>query len=221
MKTCGRIIEKINRTHHSISIRTEKMDISFDAGQFFKVYSNDEFRCLSASCSPRRNYVEFTKKITESRFSSWLQSLKIGDKITIEGPYGRFVMVEDEKILFIAGGIGITPIFSMIEDAFLTSSKKDFVLFYGNKSSEDIVFYNELNSFSQSLKLKLFIFTEDANQQFYHGVITAERISALLPDPVERTAFVCGPTHMVESMSEQIKKYNISRNIKTEKLIGY
>ncbi len=221
MKISGQVIEKINRTQRVISIRIENSDVKFKAGQFFKLYSNNEFRYLSVSCSPKRNYLEFTKRITESEFSSWFKSLEIGHRIIAEGPYGKFVMEEENKILFIAGGMGITPILGLIDDAFLTSSKKDFVLFYGNRSCDDIPFYDELNHYSGSIKLKLFIFTEEKKEGFYYGLIDLKKIFELLPDATERTAFVCGPPGMVETITKQIRKSNFTDGLKTEKIIGY
>ncbi|HPP66759.1 MAG TPA: FAD-dependent oxidoreductase [bacterium] len=220
MKSYSDVIEKIHRTPNVTSVRIKK-SISFKAGQYFRVYSNNDSRYLSASCSPLRDYLEFTKKITNSDFSSWLQALEPGQHVAIEGPYGRFTIDTEDKILFVAGGIGITPIFSLIEDAFLSSSTNDFVLLYGNKSYNDIAFYNELTYYSQRLKLGLFIFTEEKREGFYHGLIDVEKICGLVSDVDKRTVFVCGSPSMVELITQQIAKGNLSKKVKTEKLIGY
>ncbi|MCM8789257.1 MAG: FAD-dependent oxidoreductase, partial [Candidatus Omnitrophica bacterium] len=209
MKWTSKVVSIITRTDSVKSIRIDKpQDVYFKPGQFFKVFSNKEFRYLSASCSPAQEYLEFTKRITQSEFSMWLNGLKIGDKISIEGPYGRFVLgSEEKKIVFIAGGIGITPIFSMLEDAYINGDERDYALFYGNKRSKDIPFYKELSAFSTSISLKIFFFVEENNgliKNLYHrGPLNFKKILTDLPDINERTILICGPTKMVEMMLQE------------------
>ncbi|HOK79761.1 MAG TPA: FAD-dependent oxidoreductase [bacterium] len=217
------VLSNIVRTTSVRSVKVAKpRNVSFLAGQFFKVYSKDGFRYLSVSCSPQRNYLEFTKKITQSEFSLWFTSLKKGDKLIIDGPYGKFTLdPDDRKILFIAGGIGITPIFSMLENAVILKDERDYTLFYGNKNANDIPFHTELQEFASRIHLKIFMFLEQEKQNCYHGYIEIQKIQELLPDVINRTVFICGPTAMVEKLHSDAKKFKVAEKIKIEKLIGY
>ncbi|MCM8814711.1 MAG: FAD-dependent oxidoreductase [Candidatus Omnitrophica bacterium] len=228
MKWISRVACTINRTDSVKSVRTVKpQNFYFKPGQFFKVFSGEKFRYLSASCSPAQKYLEFTKRLTQSDFSIWFNKLKAGDDIAIEGPYGRFTLENDEqKIAFIAGGIGITPIFSMLEDACINRNKRDYILFYGNRRSDDIPFYSELCNFSSSINLKIFFFVEEDGEEIknlYHcGRLNFEKIKAALPDINERAILLCGPEKMVEMILQEIKNSGaVYKNIKTEKILGY
>lgn len=227
MKYECNIEDIIKRTLSVKSIRINKPEmVSFNSGQFFKVFSDSEYRYLSVSCSHLRKYMEFTKRITESNFSKWLNSLETGDKIFIEGPFGKFCLdSQDNKIAFIAGGIGITPIFSMLETAVLEKDKGDFILFYGNKSKNDIPFYNEINDFTDRINLRVIFFIEEVKHNeednfFQKGLINCKQIQKFLPDISERTFFVCGPPKMVENILQEAKNLNFKK-LKIEKITGY
>ncbi|MCM8822117.1 MAG: FAD-dependent oxidoreductase [Candidatus Omnitrophica bacterium] len=228
MKWISRVVCTINRTSSVKSIRTDKPhDVYFKPGQFFKVFSSKGFRYLSVSCSPSQKYLEFTKRVTQSDFSMWFNELKTEDEIVIEGPYGRFTLENDEqKIAFIAGGIGITPIFSMLEDARINGERRDYILFYGNKRSDDIPFYAELCDFSSLISLKIFLFIEENDgtiKDLYHcGRLDFEKIRVVLPDINKRAILLCGPEKMVETILQEINNSGaVYKNIKTEKILGY
>ncbi|HOJ30966.1 MAG TPA: FAD-dependent oxidoreductase [bacterium] len=221
------VLSNIVRTDSARSVKVIKPEsFSFLPGQFFKVYANDGFRYLSASCSTRKNYLEFTKKITQSDFSAWFKSLNKDDVITIDGPYGKFVIEpDDDKILFVAGGIGITPIFSMLEEAAISNdNERDYILFYGNKTINDIIFYNELQEFTKKIQLKIFHFLEEEREDeinCHHGYIEIQKIQKFLPDIADRTIFICGPPTMVNKLDNDTKKFKIAKKVKVERLVGY
>ncbi|MEW6109540.1 MAG: FAD-dependent oxidoreductase [Nitrospirota bacterium] len=88
--------------------------------------------------------MEFTKRITNSEFSQALNQLKIGDWARIKMPYGFFTFEgEYEKIAFLSGGIGITPIRSICKYACDRGLPTDIVLIYGNKTEKDIAFHED------------------------------------------------------------------------------
>ncbi|MCX7706064.1 MAG: FAD-dependent oxidoreductase [bacterium] len=228
MKFQCTVIEIINRTQLVRSIRTTKPEnFTFKAGQFVKILSNSGTKYLSISCAPSRNFLEFTKRITESDFSQRFNDLKQQDLIVFEGPFGNFVLDDDRKIAFVAGGIGITPIYSMLDELLLKGNMEnrgDFVLFYGNRTSDDIAFYNELENMSLSMNLKIFFFLDNLDtlndDNFRPGFLSYDKMKACLPDITERKIYISGPPKMVETITEQFKAHGI-QNIKTEKIQGY
>jgi ferredoxin-NADP reductase len=117
--------QTIQRTADIFSFRfIPQTRIDFCAGQFFQVIFDEKDRknrslnkYLSFSCSPSKPYIEVTKKNTGSPFSQKLLGLKPGDTVLGSGPLGQCLVKQDErKLCFIAGGIGITPVISMVED---------------------------------------------------------------------------------------------------------
>jgi len=101
----------------SFRVTLEK-DVPFKAGQWcvVKVTTDKTYsKALSISSAPtEKGYLEFTKKISSSEFSSALSGLKAGDIIGVRYPFGNFTFQGDvPKIAFISGGIGITPIRSI------------------------------------------------------------------------------------------------------------
>ena len=89
-----------------------------------------------------------TATIKESGdFTRGIGMVRAGDLLAVQAPFGRFsyLLHPDEKdIVFIAGGIGITPIMSMLRHMRDSAADKDVQLFYANNSEEDIVFRREL-----------------------------------------------------------------------------
>lgn len=222
------VIETIARTLSVKSIRTEKPEgFKFKAGQFAKIKINGDSKYLSISSSPLRNYLEFTKRDTQSNFSRKFFNIKADEKVVIEGPFGNFFLQDNEnKIAFIVGGIGITPVFSILEDAFLKLETRDFSLFYGNKFLDDIPFQKELSFFQSQLNLKIFYFIEDLantpdDKQIFCGILDFNKIRICLTDINERKIYVCGPPSMVDTIISQIKIIGTIENVKTEKIFGY
>ena len=103
---------------------------------------------ISISSSPLlKDYLQFSI-LKMGRVTSSLHEMQVGDIIGIRGPYGNSFPVEDWKgknIIFIGGGIGLAPIWSVLNTAL--SIKKDYgdlMLIYGARTSKDLVFQEEL-----------------------------------------------------------------------------
>src|SRR3989338_4450330 len=155
------LIERIKRTADIESFRfspEEKLD--FTPGQFTRVIfdprdlNNKELnKYLSFSSSPLKSYFELTKRLSESKFSQKMKNLKTGDSILFNGPLGSCTFKEEyKKIAFLIGGIGITPVISIIEYLIDKKLDTDVKLFYSNRTEKDIAFKKELDSWAGSNK---------------------------------------------------------------------
>lgn len=231
----ARLIERIKRTDSVESFRfTPAERINFIAGQFMQVILDEKERAnkelnkyLSFSSSPLKPYIEFTKRLGESTFSQSLRNLKTGDEILIKAPLGSCVFKEEyRKIAFLIGGIGITPVISIIE--YLNEKKLgiDTVLLYSNRNESDIAFKPELDSWQeQNEKLKVVYTVTDCqpkDPRCVFGRISKEIMQEKLTDLKERVVFIFGPPKMVEAISILCDELNCSKNnIKTESFIGY
>ena len=185
-------------------------------------------RYLSISSSPtEKGHIEFTKKITESDFSKALNSLKAGDSLKAEYPFGNFTLKEpDDLIAFLSGGIGITPIRSICKFVVDKKPGVDIVLIYGNRSIRDIVFRDDFEIMqSQYSKLKVHHVLQEEAPDFKCriGLINAQAIKEEIPDYLDRIFYLCGPPGMVAAMNEiLIDELSLMKEkIITENFTGY
>ncbi|MFQ5867416.1 MAG: ferredoxin--NADP reductase [bacterium] len=230
------VIDIVQRTHNVKSFRFSiKGDVDFKPGQFFfvtiKIDGTERTKHFSFSNSPtEKGYVEFTKRITESEFSKALNGLKLGDWAKLKMPYGSFTFEgEYEKIAFLSGGIGITPIRSICKFATDSMLPPDMVLLYGNNREEDIIFRQDLDnmqSVNKNLRIVYTLTSPDIDRKTWKGrtgYIDDTVIKEEIPDYIERTFYICGPPGMVESLINILKsKLRIQKDkIKIENFVGY
>lgn len=224
-------IEKIQRTPTVFSFRFKPEEkIDFIPGQFMEVIFDKEEKdlthYLSFSSSPLRDYIEFTKRITQSRFSQRLQELKEGEKVLFRLPLGNCVYKDEyEKIGFIIGGIGITPVISILEYIADKNINKDCLLIYSNRCIDEIAFKPELDSWSKKIPLRIVYLVaegEDLPQSINKGMIDKEFLSQYREEFSRRVNFVFGPPKMVEAITSLLKELGVSsEQIKVERFMGY
>ncbi len=226
-------IDVIQRTHDvkSFRFKTEE-SVNFKPGQFFfvtiKIDGEEKTKHFSFSNSPtEKNYLEFTKRITDSDYSKALDKLKVGDWAKLKMPLGKFTFEgEYPRIAFLSGGIGITPIRSICRFATDKKLSIDIVLLYGNKSDEDIVFKNDFTEIQKLNKNLRVIYTLDTAPERWEGKtghITDEMIREEIKDLNDRVFYICGPPKMVEMLRGILKdKLSVAADkIKIENFSGY
>ncbi len=223
--------EIIERTHNVKSIRLEIKDADFKAGQFAMVMLRGNSRLkryLSISSSPtEKGYIEFTKKLTKSDFSEELNTMQAGDRVKIQYPFGNFTLRDaGDKIAFLSGGIGITPIRSLCKYAVDARPGIDIVLLYGNQSLGDIVFkqdFDEMEKIHPKLRVVHVLCEPSPGLEYKTGLINKDMIAKEIPDYKERKFYICGPPVMVEAMKEiLVEELRITQErIITENFQGY
>ncbi|MBI5744691.1 MAG: ferredoxin reductase family protein [Elusimicrobia bacterium] len=127
--------------------------------------------------------------------------LKPGVPVMIDGPHGVFTpaKMRADKALFLAGGIGITPLRAMAEK--ICAAKGDAVLLFSNRSARDIIFREELAGLEKTGALRaVHVLTEDKEWPGEKGRLDAACIKRLVPDVAERDAFLCGPPPMMSAL---------------------
>lgn len=208
-------IEKETSDVYSIYITGKDMQkYHFQAGQ----YANLTFfqkgmwftHPFSISCAPNGKYLRFSIK-SLGDFTSEINKLTVGTKVLIDGPMGLFTESQaiTNKFLLIAGGIGVTPIRAMIET--LSNQEKDIVLLYATKSETDIAFKAELEELSAKHHFIISQVVEDELTLYEKGRIDKEKIKRLVPDYLERDAYVCGPTPMMKAVVTHLQELNVPR----------
>lgn len=209
VKIKAKIKEIIQRNYNVKSFRLEiPGNLNFKAGQFLSVELENNPKLkkyLSISSSPTEKcYLEFTKKLTQSDFSQALDNLRAGDQVTIEYPFGKFILDEAvSKIAFLSGGIGITPIRSICKYVVDKDLGIDVVLVYSNRSVRDIVFKDDFDAMQNNyplLKVAHVLCETEPKFKCTVGLINSTVIKNEIPDYLERKFFLCGPPQMVEAM---------------------
>lgn len=213
-------------------LKLEK-DVLYEAGQYLAVTLNvegqDITKVFSISSSPtEKGYIEFTKKITESKFSNALNKLSVGREVFVRLPMGNFTIKDAyQKIAFLSGGIGITPIRSILKNATDLKISKDFILLYSNRNPDHIIFKDDFDQMSLANKnLKVFYtVTGDARGAcgFESGCIDAGMVREKISDYSQRVFLVCGPPGMVAAMEHILREeLGLSREaVVKENFVGY
>ncbi|MFZ2498706.1 ferredoxin--NADP reductase [Methanosarcina sp.] len=225
-----RVIEVIQRTPDVKSIRFEKpQGFSYIAGQYVVLTlgnsSTQMKKPFTLSSSPTEGFLEITKKLTGHPFSNALADLMPGDRVSINGPYGEFTFQKEyNNIGMLSGGIGITPLRSMIKYSIDKKLSANIVLLYSNSSESDIAFRNELEDVQRknpNIKIIDTITRPGMDWKGVTGRINSEMIKRFIPDYQERTFFTCGPLKMVDSMVSLLSELEMPKEqIKRESFPG-
>ncbi|MBK5133199.1 FAD-dependent oxidoreductase [Candidatus Bathyarchaeota archaeon] len=232
MKFETHVKEIIYRTYNVTSFRFSRPSkLDYLPGQFFfitiKGSGKELKKHFSFSSSPlEQNYIEFTKKLSNSDFSGILKKLVIDDWARIEAPFGKFTFIgENKKIALLAGGIGITPFRSICKYCTDKHLKTKITLIYGNRTEEDIVFredFEKMQKQNKNLNCVFMINEGNDNWKGLTGFINAEMIKKEIPDYKNTIFFLCGPPGMVKALEGIINQLGILANqIRVEYFTGY
>ena len=123
----------------------------------------------------------------------------------------------DQKLVFIAGGIGITPFRSMLKYLVDMKEPRDIVLFYANKTVDEIAYTDVLTQARVLPGIRVFYTLTDTetiphNWRGLTGRINATMIRKLVPDFQNRTFYVSGPPDMVRATERMLKDMQVSQN---------
>ena len=230
----AKLIKRITRSNTVESFRfLADKKVSFLSGQFTQVILDKDNinnknlnKYLSFSSSPNKDYFEVTKKLTSSEFSKKLKDLKINDKVYFKEPMGNCTCsVDCKKIGFLVGGIGITPVISIVEYIMDEKIDTDIILLYSSRT-EDIAFKKELDFWENSSSnfKATYIVTECQPKDFrcVSGSIDKDLLLSKIEDLCDRTFFIFGPPSMVSAMKRLCQNVGCQdQKIKAESFIGY
>ena len=108
-----------------------------------------DVRPMSIATSTTRPNLEYAVRVGDSPFKRAFASLRPGDKVAVQGPFGRFLLKEDRPAVLLAGGIGITPLKGMGEYAADKALPIPIRLVYSNRTEEEIVYRTELEDLAR------------------------------------------------------------------------
>ncbi|MBS1777931.1 MAG: 2Fe-2S iron-sulfur cluster binding domain-containing protein [Bacteroidetes bacterium] len=167
------------------------------------------------------------KRIPGGVFSNYvvdnMENIKEWD---IEGPMGNFYLsdevVNKAPIVLVAAGSGITPILSMLKYC-LHYSDKEVILFYGSRSADEMLYYDEIESLRQEYRsrFKLFYFLSQGTGEYTEGHFIHGRISKLvfkkllkenLSDGILNAHYyICGPEGLIEAIQNTLEGLGVTK----------
>jgi predicted ferric reductase len=200
--------------------------MAFDAGQFAWITLADsplrlQQHPFSFSSSADDDEIEFTAKVAGD-FTATLADVEIGSTGFLEGPYGGFTLDHgDNPVVLLAGGIGITPILSILRTAADRGDSRAFVLLYGTVRVDRAPFRDELARLGERLDLTVHHVLEEPPPGWdgETGFIDGDMIARRVPVPPDRCEyFICGPEPMMDACESGVRSLGVSwRQIYTER----
>ncbi|MFJ3656856.1 ferric reductase-like transmembrane domain-containing protein [Streptomyces nigra] len=160
---------------------------------------------FSLSAAPDGRGLRLTAKAVGTT-SAGLRNIPVGSRAFVEGPYGAFTSLHRTRpgVLLIAGGVGITPVRSMLEE----SATGDAVVLYRVRSEADAVLLPEVRRLVEQRGGRLHLLTgrtgESAAPPF-----GAQSLHHLVPDVLERDVYVCGPPAMTAAVLAGLRELRV------------
>jgi len=211
-----RVTELRQEHGHSWTLALEPdghQGLSFKPGQFAWLTLREspwhikEHPFSFSSSADRRDRLEFTIKELGD-FTRTIKDTHVGEIAYLDGPYGVFSVdryPHAPGFVFIAGGIGIAPIISMLRTLADRHEQRPLWLFYGNDRWEDVILGEELEASKERLDLRLVHVLNEppADWKGESGLITPELLREALPaDAKKLEYFLCGPKPMSDAVQQ-------------------
>lgn len=217
---------KVSFSHHhdeADNIRTfffkPERKLDYIAGQFIELTlkhdspdDRGEKRWFTLSSSPNEKLLSVTTKQTSSRQSSYkeaLWKLKPGYELHMSEAMGDFVLPKqlNTKIIFIAGGIGITPFHSIISQLYEPKERSNIKLLYAVNNENEIIFQETFNKASTSSTI--IVSQPSSSWGGEQGRLDVEKIIGLGEPDKNTMIYISGPEPMVESLDKGLRKTGI------------
>lgn len=175
---------------------------------------------FTLSSSPSEPLLAITTKFPAqgptSTFKQTLRNLKPGHEVIMSDPMGDFVLPKDETIplVFIAGGIGVTPMRSMVKWLHDNHERRNLHLLYGANTLDEVAFRDLFAAYG--LPVTLILNQPPADWPGETGQLTAAKILELAPDADKKLYFISGPEPMVEALVAGLAQAGVD----TRRLVG-
>ncbi len=209
----------LDHTHQeNYNVRTfwfkPALPFRYTAGQFIEMYlphknpdERGEKHWFTLSSSPTDELISITTKWfgdKASTFKKTLFGLKPGAKIKIVEPMGDFVLPKstDISLVFVAGGIGVTPFHSIIKWLTDTGEKRDIHAILAANAPKDILFEDLFKHYDA--KVTLIAADPDKNWKGETGILSAQKILDITGALGKRKLYISGPEPMVETLEKEL-----------------
>lgn len=207
----------------SADIRTFRLarpeGFDFTPGQFLtlrvRADGKDVVRCYSISSPPAAcGYLEISVR-RQGLVSNALHAMaRPGSMLSVRAPAGAFVYPggDDRPIVLLAGGIGITPLMSMLRHALMTEPTRPVTLLYSARDLGEFAFRDELLTLTrrhEDLRLVFAVTRGEAPPDVRRGRIDATLLAATVPDLQHAISMICGPQAMIDDLTATLHQLGV------------
>ncbi len=199
----------------------------FKAGQYITlktiIKETEVRRDYSLCSSPKSGKLKIAvKEVKDGTFSAYANNnLQIGDILEVAPPKGRFVFEPNSStsktIAAFAAGSGITPVLSIIKSVLEAEDERKVILVYGNKTTKDTMFLNELlelqHQYSHRFSIK-FVFSQANEEDAIFGRIEKSTVNLIVKNEYKHLTidafYLCGPEAMIHTVKDVLTEHNIA-----------
>ena len=204
------------KTLRMVATDRRRLPFTFKPGQFvtlaLPVGGKNIRRTYTVSSPPTRtSYIEITVK-REGEASVYLHDqVHEGDLLDIQALSGSFTFTgaESDGVVLIAGGVGVTPMMSVLRSLLDAAWDHDIWMVFAVRTPRDIIFEKELVYLRERHpNFHLQVLVEDAADTDWHGIIgriTTERLTVFVPELRQRRVYLCGPAPMMDAVRSTLR----------------
>lgn len=232
-----KLLKKEEIAEGTMAFHFEKpQGFEFKAGQFADITllnspETDEegnVRGFSLAHAPFEEDVMIATRMRDTAFKRVLKNLPLGSEVKLDAPYGDFTLHKaiTTPAVFLTGGIGITPVRSIIAQATKEKLPQRITLLYSNKTPKQSAFLHDLQSFAEENPQFTFIpvMTRTAYSEWNgeSGYITKDMLLKYVKNLFTPIYYLSGPASMVAAMRQILTAAQVNEdNIRTEEFSGY
>ncbi|MDB5169626.1 MAG: hypothetical protein JWN82_22 [Candidatus Saccharibacteria bacterium] len=229
----ARFVERNDLTNVITSFSFEpEQPFSYTAGQFIELTltghqedGHSARRWFTLSSSPHEDVLTITTRVGKAAhtpFKRALNDLQVGAEVDISEPMGDFVLPKliQAPLIFVAGGIGITPFHSILEWLTYTDEARPIKMLYGVRNEDDIIFQDTFDAAKQHVTIV--VQEPAAAWGGERGQLTAELICGLEKPADDTLIYLSGPEPFVQQMQHDLQQLGVShQQIVLDEFQGY
>lgn len=234
-----RLVEREEIAQQTTAFYLEKPPgLTFAPGQFVDLGLVDlpewdeegTTRSMTISSAPWEDRLMFAMRMRNTPYKRRLGQLPLGSELTIDEPAGAFTLQTDagRPVVFLAGGIGVTPFRSMIRQAVHDGRQQRVFLFYSNRRPEDAAFLEDFRALAR--EHEWFTFVPTMTQPWQSQRAWTEETEYIGPKLIARHTggldhavyYLAGPPAMIQSVNQALVEAGVKRSdINADPFDGY
>ena len=187
-------------------------------------------RAFSLASAPYEDDLMVATRMRDTAFKRVLKTMEPGTEVTLDAPHGAFTLHNNASVpaVFLTGGIGVTPVRSIILQAIHYKLSHRILVFYSNRKPEDAAFLNDLMESHDTNLNYTFVGTmtqmEKSSRKWHGetGVISRAMLLKFIDDLTLPIYYIDGPPAMVNAMRQILNEAGVDDDdIRTEEFSGY